>query len=1013
MRNEVLSLLAVPVVLALTATGARATPLPQDALGRVQLEHEDYDKWSRLSSTTLSEDGRWAAFVVQPAEGAGTLELREVASQRRYTIENGSRPRFTFDGARAAYLVVPDPELIERLQKDEKRKGPLPKPALEILELESGRKVRIADVDSFTFPEEGDGWIAYSPVKSPSAGELKAGRSPIEEAYAIQGGALAPAAPAAKPGSLKGKDKKKEKEKEAREKKNGDVLVLRELATGLERRIPDVSSYRFGKRGQVLVYATSATAAEDDGVFAFDLAAGELHRVAAGRGAYRSLAISEDESMVAFLTDRHDYGPVKASMSLYMWTRGDEEARLVADAKSEALPEGWWLAPRGLTFTEDGRRLLFETQPRPEDAGKTKEQLEKEKKAKAKDPVARLDVWHWKDDALQPQQLIEAERERNRAYRALYDIGNDKVVQLATEEIPRVSVDRRGSADVAVGTSNRPYAISRSWESPGFADTYIVDLGTGAAERVLEKVRGTGSLSPGGTHVTWWDPEQERHYAMSVADREIVDLTGDLPVPFADELNDRPMPPRSYRGGGWLEGDAAVLLYDRYDIWAVDPSGAEAPRCVTGDGQGRETRTRYRIIRSDLDARFVPAEGTVFVSIFDERTKASGIGVLDIAAGTVTPELVLDERVRWSRKAQGGDTVLLTRETFRRFPDLWATTTEFETLTRLSDANPQQRDHLWGTAELVDYESANGEPLQGLLYKPDNFRPEARYPMMVYFYERNSDGLHSYVTPAAGRASINYAFYVSRGYVIFVPDIPYAEGYPGQSAADAILPGIERVVDMGFVDPERIGVQGHSWGGYQIAYLVTMTDVFACAEAGAPVTNMTSAYGGIRWASGLSRMFQYERTQSRIGKTLWEGRDLYLENSPVFFADKVNTPLLILHNDEDGAVPWYQGIEMFVALRRLGKPVWMLNYNGEAHGLRREENRLDFAKRMQQFFDHHLMDAPATKWIAEGVPATVKGKDLGLGPVEETEAEAKPEAAEERPGEVSSAPATATSEGQR
>ncbi len=204
------------------------------------------------------------------------------------------------------------------------------------------------------------------------------------------------------------------------------------------------------------------------------------------------------------------------------------------------------------------------------------------------------------------------------------------------------------------------------------------------------------------------------------------------------------------------------------------------------------------------------------------------------------------------------------------------------------------------------------------------------------------------------------------------------DGYPGESAFDCIVPGVLSIVAKGFVDPARIGVQGHSWGGYQIAYLVTKTNIFAAAEAGAPVVNMTSAYGGIRWGTGMSRMFQYERTQSRIGGTLWEKLPRYIENSPLFWADKVETPVLMLHNDEDTAVPWYQGIEYFVALRRLNKPVWMLNYNGEPHGLRKYQNQKDWQLRMQQFFDHYLMDAPAPVWLAEGVPAVKKGRTLGL-----------------------------------
>ena len=319
-----------------------------------------------------------------------------------------------------------------------------------------------------------------------------------------------------------------------------------------------------------------------------------------------------------------------------------------------------------------------------------------------------------------------------------------------------------------------------------------------------------------------------------------------------------------------------------------------------------------------------------------------------------------------------------TRSTFQEFPDIWVTDLDFEAPSRVTAANPQQSEYSWGTAEVVEWTSADGIKLQGILYKPDGFDPSEQYPMMVYFYERSSDGLHQYTVPAAGSSSINRSFYVSRGYLLFVPDIPYRIGYPGESAVDAVVPGVVSLIDEGFVDKERVGVQGHSWGGYQIAYMVTRSDIFAAAEAGAPVSNMTSAYGGIRWASGMSRAFQYERTQSRIGGSRWADPRRYIENSPICTADKIRTPVLMMHNDEDGAVPWYQGIELFVAMRRLGKPVWMLNYNGEAHGLRQEHNQRDWAIRMQQFFDHYLMDQPMPVWMDEGVPAILKGETLGL-----------------------------------
>jgi dipeptidyl aminopeptidase/acylaminoacyl peptidase len=255
--------------------------------------------------------------------------------------------------------------------------------------------------------------------------------------------------------------------------------------------------------------------------------------------------------------------------------------------------------------------------------------------------------------------------------------------------------------------------------------------------------------------------------------------------------------------------------------------------------------------------------------------------------------------------------------------------------------------------------------------------PNKKYPLMVYFYERNSDGLHNYRPPAPSASTINIPLFVSNEYVVFVPDIKYTIGFPGQSAYDCIVPGVNTVVSMGFVDEKNMAIQGQSWGGYQVAWLITRTNMFKAAGAGAPVVNMTSAYGGIRWGTGMSRMFQYEQTQSRIGGTLWEKPWHYIENSPLFMSDRVETPLLMTHNDADGAVPWYQGIEFYMALRRFNKPVWLLVYNGEDHNLVQRKNRKDLSVRLLQFFDHYLKGAPAPIWMEEGIPATLKGKDLG------------------------------------
>jgi dipeptidyl aminopeptidase/acylaminoacyl peptidase len=489
--------------------------------------------------------------------------------------------------------------------------------------------------------------------------------------------------------------------------------------------------------------------------------------------------------------------------------------------------------------------------------------------------------------------------------------------------------------------------------------------------------------------VGWDRPELDVH---GRSHPWITNLTEDIGSTFFDKLDDHPDELRSYGSAGWLEDDEALLVYDEFDIWAIDPSGGDAPRNLT-EGAGRDGEIRFRYVDPTRagggsfrgfgggggGADPIDAGEDALLSAFHVYNKQSGY-YRDRFDGTRAPQQLImgDYRYSGAHKAKDADVYTLTRSTFREFPDLWVTDENFSDMEKVTDANPQQAEYSWGDAEIIEWVSNDGIPLQGILVKPDGFDPSKKYPLMVYFYERNSDNLHSYRAPTPG-TSVNQSFYVSRGYVYFVPDIPYEIGHPGESAIDAVVPGVLKIVDQGYVDKERIGAQGHSWGGYQLAYMITRTNLFAAVEAGAPVSNMTSAYGGIRWDSGMNRQFQYEHTQTRIGGSLWAETLRYINNSPLFEVDKITTPLLMIHNDKDGAVPWYQGIEMYMAMRRLQMPVWMFNYNGEPHGLRQRPNQKDWTIRMQQFFDHYLLDAPAPVWMTDGVPAVMKGKTMGLG----------------------------------
>ena len=414
-------------------------------------------------------------------------------------------------------------------------------------------------------------------------------------------------------------------------------------------------------------------------------------------------------------------------------------------------------------------------------------------------------------------------------------------------------------------------------------------------------------------------------------------------------------------------GGQHFLIYDQFDVWAVSPDGKKRHRIT--EGYGREYHLSFRLTRLDRDAVAFKADAPLLLQATDTETMASGF-YRDQVQGTALPQklIMADKAYGYPAKAEKADRLLFTRQAVDEYPDLWTSDLDFTQVQKITDLGTQMDGYVWPQAELRSFKSADGIPLKGILLKPDNFDPNTKYPLMVYIYETLHEGLHRYRHPSPG-SSINYSYYVSNGYLVWMPDIEYHTGYPGQDALKCVLPGIQMLIREGLVDEKAIGIQGHSWGGYQIAYMITQTDIFAAVEAGAPVSNMTSAYGGIRWGSGMVRQFQYEKTQSRLGGTLWEVPLRYIENSPVFWADKVNTPIMMMHNDEDDAVPWYQGIEYIMALRRLGKEAYMFNYNGEKHGLRKRVSQEDWTIRLAEFFDHHLKGAPMPDWMKSGIHA--------------------------------------------
>jgi dienelactone hydrolase len=587
--------------------------------------------------------------------------------------------------------------------------------------------------------------------------------------------------------------------------------------------------------------------------------------------------------------------------------------------------------------------------------------------------IVQVEVWGGEDDYIYPQQNKQLETERKRAYLACIDLANKQVMQLGDKEVPTIEMGAEGNASIVLGESDILYRKMTTWDQSAYSDFYLFDLEKKQRTTVGKKIKGNARLSPQARFVYWFSAPDTTWYAYSTSTGNTSKLSRS--VMYANELNDEPDYPGPYGVAGWTKDDQQFIVYDRYDLWALDPEGKKAPVNLTQSG--RKDKLVFRYMKLDIEERFIDPSRDMILSAFNEETKASGYFKLSLRDGKLT-QLVMDNfRFGGLIKARTSDKLMFTRESFREFPDAWVADINFGGLKKITNANPQMKNYTWGTVELVKWTSLDNIPLTGMLFKPEGFDPKKKYPMIVNFYERESDNLHAHVPPNPHRSTINRTTYVSDGYLVFIPDIVYKIGFPGESAHNCIMPGVTALIAKGFVDEKNIGIQGHSWGGYQISYLLTRTNMFKAAEAGAVVTNMISAYGGIRWGTGISRMFQYEHSQSRIGGTLWEKPMHFIENSPIFFVDKIQTPVLLLHNDGDDAVPWYQGIEMYMALRRLNKPVWMLNYNGEPHWPVKRENRMDFQIRMKQFFDFYLKGAPQPNWMKEGIPAVEKGITKG------------------------------------
>lgn len=898
----------------------------------------DFAGWQRIEQRLISHDGSKVVFETKAQKGDGFLVIHNLLNGSVDTVHHGYEAKIAPNSEYVAFKLRLPEDSLRKLKLKKTKKEDMPKDAMGYYTFSNRQLQRIDSVKSFRLADEKGNWITYL------------------------------------------QEKPKVKKKAVYQ-----VVVLDPLS-GKQFCFEKADTFAIATKGNAVAIVAATDTTKRRSLIVIDPETTRIDTLLSDSIHIRNMAFDVAGRQLAWLASRDT--AASKNYGLYL-SDLRKPYQLVADTLSPALPKGW--APSVNTtpyFSEDGTKLFFGTAKKVKTA---------EKDTLTDDEKAKLDIWSHTDNIIKPRQLKQQAQKKKQTYLAVYRIAENKLLQLADSTVESIRLMHRNNGDLAIGTDNKPHERSITWSSRSLTDYYLVDLKTGQKSTLLKGGQHL-QLSPEGKFALWFDPDQRQYYIRNIPKGDPRPLTSTIPASLTDELHDTPDDPSPYGVAGWTEGDRGVLIYDRYDLWMLDPTGTTAPVNLTN---GREKKMKYRYINTDSEKAFISTTEPILLSMVNEESYEEGYAALKIGVATATlaesksglstraagkagsgksdraiaqPEsLTTLTYGPWSAgtviKAKNSNALLWSRQQVNQFPEVEISNLSFSETKQLSYTNTHQQEFNWPTVELVNWTSFAGDSLRGLLYKPENFDPTKKYPMVVYFYERSSDTYHRYNYPQPSRSIISIPFYVSNDYLVFVPDIVYTTGYPGKNAYDAIVSGVKSLTTTReYINEKALGLQGQSWGGYQIAYLITQTDLFAAAMAGAPVSNMTSAYGGIRWGTGMSRMFQYENTQSRIGGTLWDKPLLYLENSPLFHAPRVKTPLLMMHNDNDGAVPWYQGIEYFMALYRLGKPVWLLNYNGMDHNIEAKywANRIDLSTRMFSFFNHYLKGDKMPLWMEKG-----------------------------------------------
>lgn len=912
------------------------------------IDHTAYDEWKTLKNEQISPSGKYITYEIQPLKGDTYLYWYNTETNTLDSVNRAKNASFSKDETYLIYTIEAGYDTLRKVELDKVDKKKWPKDSLAIYNLVTKKLIK------------------YPNLKASSVGEKHYWVSILEDGNDLKEKKTTLVTPSKKKKDFISEEEfdKKSPEKSVetsqKSKSNGKILRLRNLTDGTTIAFKNVMEYSIAANGKYMAYVTNTNDTTE--LNYIDLNSFAYSKVDKTFKGIERIVIDTTRNLMVFLGSQ-DTTKTKV-FELYLYDFNNKNLKSIIDTATAAIPKNWTVVknfePR---FSEKNDLLYFGVYDRPQPEQKDT-LLESEK--------PKFDLWTYNEPVLQTEQIASLKNEGKKAFWYAYNLATNDVIPLESDSLS-LQNDFYKYPDFVIGKDRSPYRLESMWDYSGKQDYYKINLKTGEKELIKKGITRALSLDPTGNLFTYFNHVDGQYYILNMATKNETCITCvEKNLTWSEDNNGMPMEYTPIGHYGWDKDGENIYLSEKNDFYAFNLK--EQKLINLTQNIGRTNNIEFTIKKWQNDSLFASLDN-FYLTGLDLKTK--GVHLYTFVNNELKKQAYWDAKIISLKKAKNAETFIIRKQTVKDYPDVsyWKDSTSL--IKQISNTNPQQTAYNWATVELIDWKTYKGKNLQGLVYKPENFDPNKKYPLLVYYYELYSHDFHNHYTPRPTASIIFPTEYASGDYIVFIPDIRYEPGYPARSAYDCIMSGTDAILKKyPNIDSTRMGLQGQSWGGYQTAQLITMTTRYKAAMAGAPVGNMFSAYGGIRWGSGLSRQFQYEKTQSRIGKTIWEAPYLYIENSPIFHLPKVQTPLLIMHNDGDGAVPWYQGIEIFTGLRRLGKPAWLLNYNGDDHNLMKIPNRRDLSIRMRQFFDHYLHNKPAPKWLIDGIPANRKGKEL-------------------------------------